>query len=160
LVGVAIGIAYGLAAIGMVLWCRHSDRANERVLHILAASVIGFLGIAASAFLTSAPLLSVIAITLGAIGTLAILPIFWTLPSARLSGSAAAGGIALINALGNIGGFAGPFVIGWIKDATGSFTYGLLVLASGVLLTGIVTWLLGHDSVARGGDAEPANAPA
>jgi ACS family tartrate transporter-like MFS transporter len=157
LVGVAIGVAYGLAAIGMVLWCRHSDRSKERVLHILAASVIGFLGIAASAFLTSAPLLSVIAITMGAIGTLAILPIFWTLPSARLSGPAAAGGIALINALGNIGGFAGPYVTGWIKDATGSFTYGLLVLASGVLLTGIITWLFCRDPVALH-HGEPAGA--
>jgi MFS family permease len=160
MVGYAVAIPYGLAAIGMVLWCRHSDRTNERVLHIAAASVIGFLGLAASAFLPDAPFLSVAAITVGAVGTLAILPIFWTLPAARLSGPAAAGGIALINAVGNIGGFAGPFVIGWIKDSTGDFTYGLLVVAGGVLLTGIVIWLMGHDSAAERAGAAPAAAAA
>lgn len=160
LVGVAIGVAYGLAAVGMVLWCRHSDRANERVMHIVAASVTGFLGIVASAWLVDAPLLSVVAITIGAVGTLAVLPIFWTLPADRLRGPAAAGGIALINAVGNIGGFAGPFVLGWIKSTTGSFTDGLLVLAGGVLLTGVVVWLLGDDRVARRGGGEPVGSPA
>ena len=81
-----------------------------------------FLGLDGSAVLVDSPLLSVVAISIGAAGTLAILPIFWTLPAAILSGAAAAGGIALINAIGNIGGFAGPFVIGWIKETTGSFT--------------------------------------
>jgi MFS transporter, ACS family, tartrate transporter len=144
LLGMAIAVPYGLAAIGMVGWCRRSDRRDERAGHILAASVLGFVGLAASAFLGAAPLVSVAAVTLGAVGTLAILPIFWTLPAGRLHGAAAAGGIALINAVGNIGGFAGPFVIGWIKDGTGSFTYGLLAVATGVLLTGIVTWGLGR----------------
>jgi ACS family tartrate transporter-like MFS transporter len=147
----AVAVPYALAAVAMVWWCRHSDRAKERVWHIAAASAVGCLGLAASAYLTHSPLLSVIAITFGAAGTLAILPIFWTLPAARLSGPAAAGGIALINAIGNIGGFAGPFVMGWIKDATGDFTYGLLVVAGGVLFTGIVTVIIGPDSVADGG---------
>ena len=70
-----------------------------------------------------------LAISVGAAGTLAILPIFWTLPAAILDGAAAAGAIAMINALGNVGGFAGPFVIGWIKDATGSYAAGLYFLA-------------------------------
>src|SRR5580698_4831815 len=77
-----------------------------------------------------------------------------SLPSALLSGAAAAGAIALINALGNIGGFAGPFLIGWIRDATGSFTWGLLAAAGGVLMTGIIALRLGHDSAAEHG--EPA----
>jgi ACS family tartrate transporter-like MFS transporter len=152
-VAYAVAIPYAIAAVAMVWWCRHSDRARERVWHIAAASVVGCLGLAASAYLAHAPLLSVVAVTFGAVGTLAILPIFWTLPAARLNGPAAAGGIALINAVGNIGGFAGPFVLGWIKDSTGDFTYGLLVLAGGVLLTGIVTVVIGHDSAAEAGDA-------
>jgi MFS transporter, ACS family, tartrate transporter len=160
-VGYVVAVPYVMAAFGMVWWCRHSDRSAERVWHIAIASLVGFFGLAASAYLPDSPVLSVAAITFGAVGTLAILPIFWTLPAATLSGSAAAGGIALINAIGNIGGFAGPFVIGWIKEATGSFTYGLLVIASGVLLTGIITLLAGHDSVAeRGGAASPQMADA
>jgi ACS family tartrate transporter-like MFS transporter len=159
-VGYVVVVPYGLAAAGMVWWCRHSDRMHERVLHIVAASVTGFVGLAASAYLAASPLLSIAAIAIGATGTLAILPIFWTLPASRLSGPAAAGGVALINAVGNIGGFAGPFVIGWIKDSTGSFTYGLLVVASGVLATGIITWLLGHDAAAERAGIEPVGAAA
>lgn len=152
-VGYVVAIPYAVAAVAMVLWSRHSDQAKERVWHIAAASVVGFLGLAASAYLTDSPVLSVIAITLGAAGTLAILPIFWTLPAAILTGASAAGAIALINALGNIGGFAGPYVIGWVKDATGSFTYGLLVVASGVLFTGIMALVIGHDTAAEHGGA-------
>jgi hypothetical protein len=75
-------------------------------------------------------------------------------------GAAAAGAIALINALGNTGGFFGPFMIGWIKDATGSFTWGLYAAAAGVLLTGIFALLIGHDPSAEHGDyRKSANKP-
>jgi nitrate/nitrite transporter NarK len=78
-----------------------------------------------------------------------MLPIFWTLPAALLRGAAAAAGIALINAIGNIGGFAGPYAVGWIRQATGSFTWGLIFVAAGLLLTGIAVALLGHDTKAE-----------
>jgi MFS transporter, ACS family, tartrate transporter len=158
LVGYAVSIPYGLAAIIMVLWCRHSDRTKERALHIVAAAALGFLGfvgLAACSCFPGGPLLSLIAITAGAVGTLAILPVFWTLPAARLKGPAAAANLALINAVGNLGGFVGPFLIGWIKSATGSFTYGLLAVAGGLLLTGIVIWPLRRSSVAERVGVEP-----
>jgi MFS transporter, ACS family, tartrate transporter len=151
-VGNAVAIPYAMAAIGMVWWSRRSDRLKERVWHIAAASLTACLGLAASAWLVNSPLLSVVAISIGAAGTLAILPLFWTLPAAILDGAAAAGAFAMINALGNVGGFAGPFAIGWIKDATGSFTWGLLAVAGSVLLTGILALLIGHDSAAEHGD--------
>ncbi|MGC1523373.1 MAG: MFS transporter [Steroidobacteraceae bacterium] len=153
-VGAVVAIPYVVAAFGMVWWCRRSDRKKERVWHIVAASLAAFLGLTASAVLVESPLLCLGAISIAAAGTLAILPIFWTLPSALLSGAAAAGAIALINSLGNVGGFAGPFLIGWIRDATGSFTWGLLAAAGGVLMTGIIALRLGHDSEAEHG--EPA----
>ncbi|WP_293380262.1 MFS transporter [Phenylobacterium sp.] len=149
LVGYLVAVPYGVAALAMVWWCRRSDRAKERVWHIAAASLVGALGLAGSAFLAPSPALAIVAITLGAVGTLAILPVFWTLPASTLNGAAAAAGIAAINAVGNIGGFVGPFAIGWIKDATGDFTYGLLALAGGVLLTGVVTLAIGCDSAAE-----------
>jgi ACS family tartrate transporter-like MFS transporter len=93
--------------------------------------------------LSKASTISILAITLGAAGTLAVLPIFWTLPTGRLQGAAAAGAIALINALGNLGGFVGPLIIGWIKASTGSFTWGLVALAAGVLSTGVIALLIG-----------------
>jgi nitrate/nitrite transporter NarK len=79
-------------------------------------------------------------------GALAANATFWTLPTGFLTGSAAAGGIALINSIGNLGGFVGPYAIGWIKDATGEITLGLVVLAAGPLMAGVVTLLMGHDS--------------
>ncbi|HTX23976.1 MAG TPA: MFS transporter [Steroidobacteraceae bacterium] len=142
-VGSVVAIPYGVAAIGMVWWSRRSDRTNERVWHIAIASLIGFAGLAASGYLGRSPVLAVIAIAFGATGTLAILPVFWTLPATVVSGAAAAGAIALINAVGNIGGFVGPYMIGWIKAMTDSFTYGLLVVASGVLVTGVTALLIG-----------------
>jgi MFS transporter, ACS family, tartrate transporter len=142
-VGYAVAIPYACAAAGMVWWSRRSDRRRERVWHLAAASGVGFLGTAASALVPSSAALCVLAVTVGATGTLAILPIFWTLPASFLRGAGAAGAIALINSIGNIGGFVGPFVIGWIKEATGSFTWGLIVVAGGVLLTGILALLIG-----------------
>ena len=68
------------------------------------------------------------------------------LPTGFLTGSAAAGGIALINSIGNLGGFVGPYAIGWIKDATGETTLGLVVLATGLIMAGVVTFLMGHDA--------------
>ena len=143
-IGAAVAIPYACAALAMVWWARRSDRQQERVRHIAIASVVAFAGLSASAFLVHSPLLSVLAVSIGAAGTLAIVPIFWTLPAAILSGAAAAGAIALINAIGNVGGFAGPFVIGWIKEATGSFSWGLLAVAVAVLATGIMALGLGH----------------
>jgi MFS family permease len=147
-IGAAVAVPYAGGAIAMVWWARRSDRMKERVRHIAIASVVAFAGLSASAFLVDSPLLSVLAISIGAAGTLAIVPIFWTLPASILSGAAAAGAIALINAIGNVGGFAGPFVIGWIKDVTGSFTWGLVAVAAGVLTTGIMALAIGHDKQA------------
>ena len=161
-VGYVVAVPYAIAAAGMVYWSRRSDRSRERVRHIACASLLGFAGIALSAVLRGSPLLSVLAVTLGATGTLAMLPIFWTLPAGVLRGAAAAGAIALINAIGNIGGFVGPFAIGWIRDATGSFTWGLIVVAGGILLTGVIALLVGHDVRAEYGDdalRQPAPRP-
>ena len=71
---------------------------------------------------------------------------FWTLPTGFLTGSAAAGGVALINSIGNLGGFVGPYAVGWIKDTTGETTLGLVLLAACSIMAGVVTFLMGHDS--------------
>jgi MFS transporter, ACS family, tartrate transporter len=149
--GYAVALPYAVAAPVMALWCRRSDRARERVRHLALAAGVGFLGLAASAYAGGSVLLSLTALTVGVAGTLAVLPLFWTLPAALLRGAAAAGGIALINALGNIGGFVGPFAVGWIKTLTGSFAWGLVTVACGVLATGVLALLLGHDTHAEFG---------
>jgi len=129
----------------MIWWTRHSDAAQERVWHVVCPAIVGGFSLIAAAYLGN-PILAVVALTISAMGIYAALPTFWTLPTAFLTGSAAAGGIALINSIGNLGGFAGPYSIGWIKDATGETTLGLVVLAACPIMAGVVTFLMGHDS--------------
>ena len=96
------------------------------------------------------PTLKMLAFCVAGFGIFACLPVFWTLPTAFLSGAAAAAGIAVINSIGNLAGFAGPFAMGWIKDHTGSYTGGLLLLAGlGIIAMGIVLSLRHDDALER-----------
>ncbi len=158
--GYVTAIPYAIAAVAMVWWCRRSDRAKERPRHIAIAAAVGAAGLGVSALLAHSPFASVAAITVGAAGTLAVLPVFWTLPAARLKGAAAAGGIALINAGGQHRRLRRPYAVGWIKDATGDFAWGLVALAAGVLATGLVALFIGHDARAEHGAAGAAEGSA
>jgi len=142
--GLISALPFAPATVAMVLWGLHSDRTGERHLHAAAACFLNFAGLAVCVFLQD-PILMMIAIILAQMGQSAIAPPFWTLPTAMLSGTAAAGGIALINAVGNLGGFLGPYMVDTIKDATGSFNIGLLAIAIGALVSSIVPVALGHD---------------
>ncbi len=129
-------------ALAMFLWSRHSDRTQERVMHgILAASVaaLGWLLCAAS----PSPVVGIALLTVASAGTYATMGIFWTFPAALLAGRAAAGGIALIGAIGNLGGFIGPYAIGQIRASTGSFAGGFVVVALVLLATAIIVWRAG-----------------
>lgn len=117
-------IPYAVATVGMIYWGRRSDRKRERKGHEAFALAVAAAGKAAAA-LTENLYLKMLFFSICAFGVYDALPVFWTLPTAFLSGPAAAGGIAIINALGSLAGFIGPYVIGYIKDATGSFTGGL-----------------------------------
>jgi nitrate/nitrite transporter NarK len=129
----------------MIWWAHHSDVTHERVWHFAGPAVVSGLSLIAAAYLGN-PVLATVALTICAMGAYAALATFWTLPTGFLTGSAAAGGIALINSIGNLGGFAGPYAIGWIKDATGETTLGLVVLAACSIMAGVVMFLMGHDS--------------
>jgi MFS family permease len=142
--GLISALPFAAAAVAMVLWGLHSDRTGERHLHAAAACFLTFACLAVCVFLNN-PILLMIAIIASQMGQSSIAPPFWTLPTAMLSGTAAAGGIALINAVGNLGGFLGPYMMGSIKDATGSFGIGLLSIAVGALVSSIVLVALGHD---------------
>jgi MFS transporter, ACS family, tartrate transporter len=125
------------AAIAMVAWTRHSDRTQERPWHVALPAFAGFLGLTASAF-TSDPILSTIALSVALLGIYAAIATSWTLPTAFLTGTAAAGGLALINSIGNLGGFAGPYFVGWIKTATGTYSLALLIIGIGVAMSGLI----------------------
>jgi D-galactonate transporter len=139
---------YVAGLIGMVWWGRRSDRVAERRFHTAFPLFMAAAGIAVSTALDD-PLLKMISLCVAGFGIFACLPVFWTLPTAFLSGAAAAAGIAVINSIGNLAGFAGPFAMGWIKDHTGSYTGGLLLLAAlGFIAMGIAL-TLGHDEAPK-----------
>jgi cyanate permease len=137
-------IPYAVAFVGTVWWGLRSDHREERTMHLAVALALAAIGIGGSAFLAD-PVMKMIALSIGAFGTYASLPIFWTLPTAFLAGAAVAPGIAAINSIGNLAGFSGPFVMGWIKDATGGFSLGLMTIAACALLAVGIALALGHD---------------
>ena len=118
-----------VAAVAMVAWGARSDRTGERHLHVAAPLAAGAVGFLATAVTRDVPLLATAALSLSAVGFTSALGPFWALPTAFLRGTAAAGGIALINALGNVAGFASPYLVGLVKDATGGYAGALIVLA-------------------------------
>jgi D-galactonate transporter len=142
--GWVTAIPYAVGAAFMVWYGRRSDAKAERKGHAAVALLIAAAGIAGST-LTGNPTLTVVAFTIGACGVFGALPVFWTLPTAVLSGSAAAAGIAVINSIGNLSGFFGPYAMGWIKDATGSFAGGLLLIAALAVVAMVIVLTLGHD---------------
>jgi nitrate/nitrite transporter NarK len=144
-VGLLTMIPSAFAAVAMYLWGHHSDATGERVWHVFLPAIIGGASLAISGYLTGTPALALVALTIGAIGIYAALPTFWTLPTAMLSGTAAAGGIALINSIGNLGGYFGPSIMGYLKDWTKTHTYGLIVLGGFLAMSGILAVAMGHD---------------
>jgi len=131
--------------VSIVLWSHHSDRHVERTYHTAIPILVAATGIGMSTVFDN-PVMRMVAFCVAGFGIFAGLPVFWTLPTVFLSGSAAAAGIAMINAIGNLAGFAGPYAMGWIKDATGSYTGGLLALSAVCVIAAVVVILLGHDA--------------
>ncbi|CAO4192392.1 MFS transporter [Methylorubrum extorquens] len=142
--GFVTAVPYIVSAAGMLVWTRHSDRTGERTRHVAIPTVAAGLALFAASR-AGTPILTIAALSAAALGVFAALPTFWTLPTRLLTGSAAAGGIALINALGSLGGFAGPALMGWIRDATGRFDDALAAVAAVLVLAGLAVLRLGRD---------------
>lgn len=134
MVALIASVPYVVAAVGMVVVGAHSDRTGERRWHVAGPALVGALGFLAAAAAPRAVVPALAALSVAALGIWGALGPFWALPTAFLRGSAAAGGVALVNAVGNIGGFVGPTVVGYARDATGSFAAGLWVLAAGLVV--------------------------
>jgi D-galactonate transporter len=143
--GFMSALPFAAGTVAMYLWGRRSDRAQERAWHIAVPLFVTAAALIASAYAGSLPL-TMIALIVAAIGGFAAFGLFWTLPTALLSGVAAAGGIALINSIGSLSGFGGPYLVGWVKEQTGSAITGLLVLAVLPAVAALLVLVLGHDS--------------
>ncbi|WP_018259481.1 MFS transporter [Methylobacterium sp. WSM2598] len=139
--GLVTALPFAVAAVGLVVVARSSDRTGERRLHTALAALCGgvFLGLSA---LAPSPLAGLLLLCVAAFGVWAVLGVFWTLPTQFLTGAAAAGGLAMINGFAQVGGFAGPYLVGWIRDATQSFTPALLALAAGPVIAALLCFAL------------------
>ena len=142
--GLVAALPYVVGLVSIVLWGRRSDRKVERRFHTAFPLCVAAAGIGISTALDD-PTMKMVALSIAGFGIFGCLPVFWTLPTAFLSGPAAAGGIAIINSIGNLAGFAGPFAMGRIKDLTGSYTGGLLSLAAVGIIAAVIVVVIGHD---------------
>ncbi|UGA47334.1 MFS transporter [Bradyrhizobium quebecense] len=152
--GLIAALPFVFGAVGMVLLGRHSDKTGERRYHVAGALVLAAVGIGLAG-LVSSPVLIIGLLCLAQIGVSAVPPMFWPMPASILNGASAAAGIAAINSLGNLSGFAGPFAMGYLKDLTGGFTAGLLLLAVVGLIGALVTIRLRIDPVLERSMREP-----
>ena len=155
--GLITAVPYVVGAVAVFLWPLLSDRMGERKWNTALAFLVTAGGLALSTYFPD-PVQKMTVLSICAIGLFAIAPLFWTLPTAFLSGTAAAGGIALINSIGNLAGFAAPYAMGYLKDATGGFTAGLLAVAFFPFLSAILVLILGHNpALERGAIPEGAH---
>jgi ACS family tartrate transporter-like MFS transporter len=152
--GFMTAIPYVLGTVGMVFLGFSSDRNNERRIHLVVAAVAagaGLLGVG----LFGNPYWAMAGMALAAVGLWGSRPVFWPLPSLFLLGSSAAGGIGFINGVGNLGGFVGPYIVGLIRDATGSFAWALYFLAASSLLAAAMAFVfVRFDKPARADSVE------
>lgn len=144
-VGLATMIPFGAACIALVLWGRHSDQTGERSWHVALPPLVAAAALIASGWLPD-PIMRFAALSIACMGIYAGLPVFWALASRGLQGVAAAGAIALINSIGNLGGFLGPTAIGLARERTGSY-FASLVLIAFCLAAGsaLVLWERGRE---------------
>ncbi|GAA5058440.1 MFS transporter [Nocardia callitridis] len=146
--GLINAVPYVIGAVVMVWWGRHGDRSGERAWHVALPALLGGLAIPVALYLGN-PFAAMAAVTVCAVGVLAALPTFWALPSTFLTGAAAAGGIAMINSIGNISGFGAPYVTGWLKDWTGTQRAGLWVVGACMVASAIGALILRRRTAAR-----------
>jgi MFS family permease len=140
MVGVLSAIPYLCAAIAMVLIGRSADARRERRWHLVVPALMGAVGFAVVAASSHNVVLSVVFLSVAAAGVLTCAPLFWSLPTSFLRGTAAAAGIAAINSVGNLAGFVSPYMVGALKDMTNSTSAGMYALA-GVLVIGAIAVL-------------------
>ncbi len=135
-VGLWSAIPFAVAAVGMITVAAHSDRTGERRWHVAACAAVAGSGLAIAS-LADAPIIAFAALAVAAIGLYSATPPFWSLPTAFLRGDGAAAGIGLINSVGNLGGFVGPYLMGWLSRGPGEFRGGLLALAVSAFCSGL-----------------------
>ncbi len=148
-IGLLSAIPFLCAIVAMNLFGRSADSKRERRWHLIIPALMGAVGFAVAASFADNTVVSLVFLSLAAAGVLTCAPLFWSLPTAFLSGTAAAAGIAAINSVGNLAGFASPYLIGYLKDLTGSTAIGMYVLAGSLVVGALLVWLTPKQLVNR-----------
>jgi MFS family permease len=125
--GLIVAVPFAVGAVAMLLSSKHSDHTGERVWHVAAPMLVAGISIPIALYMNS-PFATMAVITVTAIGLFSAFPVFWYLPSTFLTGTAAAGGIALVNTLGAVSGFLAPYATGWLIDLTGNARAGMWIV--------------------------------
>lgn len=155
-IGFASAIPFIFSAAASVLIGRHSDKTGERKWHIALPAFLGAIGFVIASMATN-PLVSMAALCVAATGLWVSNTLFWALPAGMLSGASAAVGIAFINAFGNLGGFAGPYLTGWIRETTHSYVWALVMLGGFLTLSAIIVLVVARNM--EGGGKRPLQVP-
>jgi MFS transporter, ACS family, tartrate transporter len=137
-VGLLTAVPFLGAVVAMILWPRHSDLSGDRTWHIVISTWVAAAGFLVAGLALGIPELALIGLSAACIGAFSTLPVFWTLPTALLGGTAGAVAVALINSLGNLSGIVAPAFIGWSKDATGHYELAMIGLAGIVFVAGVL----------------------
>lgn len=155
-VGLITAIPYGAAVIGMGVLSQHSDKTGERRLHYVFTATAGAIGLVLSGVFAGNPVLAIISLSLGTLGVIGSMPLFWPLPSAFLTGTAAAAGIGIVNSVGNLGGYIGPNVPIWARLISSDRSAALYIIAA-VLIVGalIAYFFIPKNLRVRVGDLQP-----
>jgi nitrate/nitrite transporter NarK len=140
-VGFVTGACYVVASIAMIAWAAWVDHTGRKIKNLTLACLVASVGLVL-AIVSGTFWISLAWITLALIGITSARAIFWTIPTRFLTGLAAAGGLAFINSIGTLGGFVGPYAVGWLRDTTGSFSAGLMAMAGLLVLATVMSWSL------------------
>ncbi len=139
-IGLLSAIPFICAIVAMNVCGRSADARRERRWHQIVPALVGAVGFTVAASFADNVVVSIVFLSMAAAGVLTCAPLFWSLPTAFLTGTGAAAGIAVINSVGNLAGFASPYMIGYLKDLTHSTQVGMYVLAGMLVLGAILVW--------------------
>ena len=148
-------LPYCLAIVAMILWNRNSDKHGERRFHLTAGFAAGAAGFLLAGFAPNASI-AVVGFSVGAIGVLSAMPVFWSTSTLELAGPGVAAHIALINSIGNLGGFFGPALMGWLRQRTQGYSSGLATIAACLLCGAFCTAKLCTGAAATRSESAPS----
>jgi MFS family permease len=158
-VGLITAIPYGVAVVGMMFLSHHSDKTGERRLHYVANVTAGAVGLVLSGVFAANPVLAIFFLSIGTLGVIGSMPLFWPIPSAFLAGTAAAAGIGIVNSVGNLGGYVGPNIPIWARLVSADKNAALYIIAALLMLgAGLTFFLIPKTLRVRVGAEESATA--